>query len=339
MLLDSYARPLRSVRVSVTDRCNLRCSYCMPEASYVWLPRSDLLSFEEIARLVDVLSGLGVSKVRLTGGEPLLRHDVAALVRLLAHKPRIEDVSLTTNGVLLHDVARELRVAGLHRLTVSLDTLRPERFLALTGRDLHGAVLAGIDAALVHGFQGIKLDSIVLRGTNDDEIPELLAFAQGIGAEVRFIEYMDVAGATRWSLDQVVGRDEILTRVEARFGRVEPIGERGSAPAERFRLASGTTFGLIASTTSPFCGACDRGRLTADGLWLMCLYAERGLDLRSLLRSGASAEDVSSHIAEAWQMRSDRGAEDRRRAEARGPIVPVEALRRDPHLEMHTRGG
>lgn len=338
-IFDRFSRPLESLRVSVTDRCNLRCTYCMPEESYAWLPKPDVLRFEEIGALVDVFLGLGVRKLRLTGGEPLLRVGVSTLVRILAAKPLVEDLALTTNGVLLGALAGELRAAGLHRLTVSLDTLRPERFRALTGRDAHAETLAGIEAAVRAGFAPLKLDAIVIRGQNDDEMPELLAFARELGAEIRFIEYMDVGGATRWSADQVVSRGEILAAIAARHGAVEPVGGRGSAPAERFRIADGTSFGVIASTSAPFCGACDRGRLTADGTWFQCLYASAGTGLRALLRAGTPPAEIAAVIAEAWGARSDRGAERRLGEAERGPIVPVEALRRNPHLEMHTRGG
>src|SRR6267143_235500 len=196
---DQLGRPLRSLRVSVTDRCNLRCNYCMPQEEYVWLPREELLTFEEIARLVAVFTSLGVEDVRLTGGDPLLRRDLGSLVRLLAANPRIRDLAMTTNGVLFAENAEELRAAGLHRVTLSLDTLRPERFLALTGRDMHAQVLAGIAAARQAGFGKLKLDTVVLRGFNDDELADLIEFGRLAEAEVRFIEYMDVGGADRKS--------------------------------------------------------------------------------------------------------------------------------------------
>jgi cyclic pyranopterin phosphate synthase len=338
-LLDRFQRPLQSLRVSLTDRCNLRCRYCMPEEKYVWLPKSDVLRFDEVATLVEVFLDLGVEKIRLTGGEPLLRSDVVELVRMLGDKARIRDLSLTTNGVLLADLASDLARAGVHRITVSLDTMRADRFRTVTGRDEHAAVLRGIRAASAVGIRALKIDAVLIRGTNDDEIGDLLAFGKDLGAEVRFIEYMDVGGATRWSATQVMSRDAILAAVSARHGDVLSVGARGSAPAERFELADGTVFGVIGSTTAPFCRACDRGRLTADGLWLQCLYASRGLDLRGLLRSGATPADISRAIAEAWSARTDRGAETRLDARDRGPVVPVEALRREPHLEMHTRGG
>lgn len=338
-LLDRHGRPLRNLRISVTDRCNLRCGYCMPEANYTWLPRADLLQFEELGALLGVLSGLGVEKVRLTGGEPLQRQGLPLLVRMLAQAAPLRDLALTTNGVQLAEHAAALREAGLHRLTVSLDSRRRERFAAITGRDYLDKVLAGIAAAGAAGFASLKIDTVVLRGENDDELGELLAFGRDVGAEVRFIEYMDVGGATRWSAAQVVSRAEMLAGLAARYGEIEPVGERGADPAERFRLPDGTVFGIIASTTAPFCGACDRARLTADGVWYQCLYAPAGVDLRGPLRAGATPAELAAIITRAWEARVDRGAEQRLGAAARGPMVPVEALRRDPHLEMHTRGG
>ena len=338
-LVDRLGRPLGSIRISVTDRCNLRCTYCMPEKEYVWLPRASLLSFEEIVTLSRVVAGLGVEKLRLTGGEPLQRTELPALVRMLAGVPGIRELALTTNGVLLADRAADLHAAGLGRLTVSLDTLRPERFRALAGRDALAQVLAGIDAALRAGFVGMKIDTVVLRGDNDDEIGDLVAFGREIKAEVRFIEYMDVGGATRWSEDKVTSRAAILAAVTARFGEVKPLGARGSAPAERWALADGTTFGIIASTTQPFCGACDRGRITADGMWLQCLYARSGLDLRGPLREGRSEAEMAALLSTAWSARADRGAEERLFAADRDVLIPVSTLKKDPHLEMHTRGG
>jgi cyclic pyranopterin phosphate synthase len=338
-LLDRIGRPLRTLRISVTDRCNLRCSYCMPEEEYAWLPRDSLLTFEELSSLADVFLGLGVETIRLTGGEPLQRAGLPTLVRMLADKPALRDLALTTNGVMLADRAADLRAAGLHRLTVSLDTRRPDRFRAITGRDALSQVLAGLGAAARAGFSRLKIDAVILRGTNDDELADLIEFGKEIGAEVRFIEYMDVGGATRWSPDQVMSRAHMLADLERRYGPIEPAGPRGSEPAERFRLPDGTTFGIIASTTEPFCRACDRGRLTADGTWYQCLYARAGTDLRALVRGGAGTEAIAAAITQAWQGRSDRGAEERLATVARGPIVPVEALRRDPRLEMHTRGG
>jgi cyclic pyranopterin phosphate synthase len=336
---DVYQRPLRNLRISVTDRCNLRCSYCMPEEDYVWLPREQILNFEEMSTLVDVFMDLGVDKIRLTGGEPLLRRDLPELVRLLADKPKLRDLAMTSNGVLLAEHSLALRAAGLHRVTVSLDTLRPERFTALTRRANHAQVLAGIAALAPAGFTGTKLDTVVMRDVNDDELAELIEYGRTVPAEVRFIEYMDVGGATRWSMDKVVSRTEMLTTLERRYGRIEPVVEDSTAPADRYRLADGTVFGIISSTTEPFCASCDRSRLTADGVFYLCLYAQQGVDLRGPLRRGASRDELSALIAGAWTRRADRGAEERLRLRDRSPLVQIGGLRADPHLEMHTRGG
>ena len=338
VLQDQFQRPLRNLRLSVTDRCNLRCSYCMPEQDYVWLPREDILHFEEIERLVDLFLGFGVAKVRLTGGEPLLRRDLPDLVARLAARAAITDLAMTTNGVLLAAHASELRQAGLHRLTVSLDTLHPDRFHALTRNDTLTRVLAGIDTA-VPLFPGLKIDTVVIRGVNDDELVPLIEFARPRGAEVRFIEYMDVGGATHWTFERVVSRAEMIARLEAHYGPVAPVAEVSAAPADRYRLPDGTIFGIISSTTEPFCRSCDRSRLTADGLWYTCLYATRGTDLRAALRAGRSTDELANLIRRTWEARTDRGAEARLASRDRAALIPVDSLRRDPHLEMHTRGG
>jgi len=339
VIVDRFGRPLRNLRLSVTDRCNLRCSYCMPEEEYAWLPRGDILTFEEVKRLIDVFADLGVDKVRLTGGEPLLRRDLSRLVRMIASEPRIRDLAITTNGILLAQEARALRDAGLHRVTVSLDTLRPERFLALTRRDSFHQVLEGIETVRAMDWAGLKLDTVVMRGVNDDELVDLLEFARKASAELRFIEYMDVGGATRWSMDKVLSRAEMLERLSAHYGRIAPIVEESSAPADRYRLPDGFVFGIISSTTAPFCSACDRSRLTADGQWLLCLYATTGLDLRKPLRDGATKDELASLIRSAWQGRRDRGAEERLLLKDRQPLVQITELKAKPHLEMHTRGG
>ena len=338
MIQDLYGRPLRNLRVSVTDRCNLRCAYCMPEQDYVWLPKEDLLQFEEIATLVDIFLDEGVDKVRLTGGEPLLRRDLPVLVEALAVRPRIRDLALTTNGVLLADYAQALKDAGLHRLTVSLDTLHHDRFARLARVDELDRVTRGIDAA-THIFGGLKIDTVVIRGVNEDELVELIEFGRERNAEVRFIEYMDVGGATQWSMDRVVSRAQILEAVAQRYGPPSPIVDDSSAPARRYRLEDGTVFGIIASTTAPFCSDCDRSRLTADGMWYLCLYATDGKDLRRVLRSGAPPAEIASMIRSVWERRRDRGAEERLASGARSALIPLDRLRRDPHLEMHTRGG
>jgi GTP 3',8-cyclase len=337
----------------------------MPEEEYVWLEREEILTFEEAARLAGVFMSLGVDRLRLTGGEPLLRRHLPDLVRMLKQagvrdtadsgprqspegdgrgRPsgsRLRDLALTTNGLLLANQAQALRDAGLDRITVSLDTLRPERFRQFVRRDGLPQVLEGIGAARAAGFRSLKINTVVMRGFNDDEVADLVEFGRESGAEVRFIEYMDVGGATRWSMSQVVSRQEILERLAGRFGGIHPRSINGdsAAPADRFMLRDGTTFGIISSTTQPFCAHCDRARLTPDGLFLLCLYARHGVDLKMALRRGATSEELAALIAGAWQARQDRGAEERKAVRDRGPLVPVEALRRDPHLEMHTRGG
>ena len=338
-LRDTLGRPLGSLRISVTDRCNLRCRYCMPEDEYVWLPRASILTFEEVARLVGVFAGLGAHKVRLTGGEPLLRHDLPALVAMIARDARISDLAMTTNGLLLAKQAAALKAAGLRRVTVSLDTLRPERMLAFAKSAHHGDVLEGIAAARQVGFGKLKLNAVVIRGFNDDELVDLIEFARTHDAEVRFIEYMDVGGATRWSMDQVVSQREMLEILGRRYGTIGPVSDDPHAPAERFRLSDGTTFGIIASTTAPFCRSCDRSRVTADGTWLLCLYAARGVDLREPLRRGATDEELAAIIRDGWLGRRDRGAEERLGVTDRGALYRLESLRADPHREMHTRGG
>jgi GTP 3',8-cyclase len=339
---DRFSRPLKSLRISVTDRCNLRCQYCMPEEEYSWLPRETLLTFEEIATLTDLFTDIGVDKIRLTGGEPLMRRDLPRLIHRLTKNRRLKDIALTTNGILLGDQAQALYDAGLHRVTVSLDTLRPERFRALTRRDSFQQVLEGIETVVRIGFPQFKLDTVAMRGFNDDELAHLIEYGSRVGAEVRFIEYMDVGGANDWSADKVLSRAMILKSLSQRYGVIEPIIEQSSAPAQRFRLPDGTTFGIIPSTTTPFCSTCDRSRLTADGMWYLCLYAKQGMDLRQPLRNGLSREDMLSLLRSVWEARTDRGAEERKELEqtgGRGRLIGIEKLREDPHLEMHARGG
>ena len=338
---DRLGRPLRSLRLSVTDRCNMRCGYCMPERDYVWLPRESLLTFEELDRLAGVFIAAGVSRIRLTGGEPLLRHDLPTLVRMLARRPGLEDLALTTNGILLGGLSEALRAAGLRRVTVSLDTLRPERMLAFARSARHPDVLMGISAAQAAGFERIKLNTVVIHGFNDDEVLQLLEYARALDLEIRFIEYMDVGGATRWNREDVVTREELLRQIRERYGRVEPLDnpDHPAAPAERFALRDGTRFGIIASVTAPFCRSCDRSRVTADGTWYTCLYGEEGTDLREPIRMGVDDAGLLRTLRERWSGRSDRGAEARLDAPGRGALVSLESLRADPRREMHTRGG
>ncbi|PRH76035.1 GTP 3',8-cyclase MoaA [Streptomyces solincola] len=340
---DVFHRPLRDLRISVLDQCNLRCRYCMPEEHYTWLSKSDVLTLPELARLADVFIALGVAKIRLTGGEPLIRPDFPQIVGELAGRfgRGLRDLAVTTNGVLLAPLAQELKRAGLSRVTVSLDTLRAERFRALSRRNSHAAVIEGINALPAAGFKGTKINTVVVRDFNEDELADLIEFGRTVSAEVRFIEYMDVGGATGWNASKVVSRDEVLALLADHYGEAPRAldDERGAAPAERYALGDGTTFGLVSSTTQPFCDTCDRSRLTADGLLLTCLYSLDGLNLRQPLREGASDGELRRMVRDAWCARADRGAQERLLQSRRSAFVSLDSLRRDPHLEMHTRGG
>jgi cyclic pyranopterin phosphate synthase len=337
-VVDRRQRPLTSLRLSVTDRCNLRCQYCMPEQDYAWLPKPDILDFDETTRLAQVFAAAGASRLRITGGEPLLRRDLPALIERLAAAASWDDLALTTNGILLTDHADALAAAGIRRVTVSLDTLDRDRFRALTRQDELARVRQGLEAA-ARVFPGFKIDTVVVRGVNDDELEALAREAARLGAEIRFIEYMDVGGATRWTAGQVVSRREILEVLARAFDGATPIVEESWAPAARLRLGTGQVVGVISSTTEPFCATCDRSRLTADGMWYRCLYAAEGTDLRGPLRAGASDADLQGLIEQTWSARADQGAVDRLHMLDRRAFVPITSLRRDPHLEMHTRGG
>jgi cyclic pyranopterin phosphate synthase len=345
--VDTRQRPLASLRVSITDRCNLRCGYCMPEEHYEWLPAKDILSFEEILRLTGLFADTGAKRLRLTGGEPLLRKDAAKLVAMICAADRFDEVAMTTNALGLATNAAALKAAGLTRLTVSLDSLHQDRVKQVSGRDSLARVLEGLDAAAAVGFTGTKLDTVAMAGFNDDELSDFIHFGSQRDIEVRFIEYMDVPGATKWTQGNVISRKEMLVRIESEVGvKPEPHGHQGSAPAARFRLPAGATwksqdlsgqvFGIIASTTEPFCGSCDRSRLTADGMWLRCLYAELGTNLLQELRSGISDDQLRALIQGTWQTRTDNGAEQRLDAENRKAFEPKTP---GVHLEMHTRGG
>ena len=340
MLFDTHHRVMSDLRLSLTDRCNLRCFYCMPRTHYSWLPKADLLSFEEVSSLVGLFLSLGIRKLRLTGGEPLLRKNLTELVQLLAQKPQLEDFALTTNGVELAPLALPLKEAGLHRLTVSLDTLQPNRFEQLSKRNAHHQVLLGIDAAAQAGFsKPLKLDTVVIRGLNEDELPALLRFAKERNAEIRFIEYMDVAGALHWSAQQVVPQQEMLLLLERHFGPISPLEEKLAAPAKRYRLSDGTTFGIIASASAPFCEKCNRVRLSADGKLFACLYATHGLDLKKELRAGKTQLELQQTISSFWQQRTEKGAEQRLLLQDRAAFKTEKELLENPHLEMHKRGG
>lgn len=308
----------------------------MPEENYQWLQRAKLLSFEELTRLTSIFTDLGVDRVRLTGGEPLLRKDLHLLIAQLKAL-NLTEIAMTTNGVLLEKFQAQLFQAGLDRITLSLDAVDPKIFQQMSQRDDLDRVLAGLKS--VSHSSGLKIDSVVIKGTNESQLVSLLELGAEHGAEVRFIEYMDVGGATRWTFDQVLSSQEILERLTAEFGIIESLPGRGSAPAQRYRLPTGQVFGIIASTTQPFCSDCDRLRVTADGQLLTCLYAKTGSDMRRLLRGQDSDHSIREKLSKHWALREDRGAEKRLELTHRGPLANVEQLQENVHLEMHTRGG
>jgi cyclic pyranopterin phosphate synthase len=314
MLNDTLGRPLRDMRISVTDRCNFRCVYCMPKEvfgrDYPFLERRELLSFEEIERLARLFAADGVEKIRLTGGEPLLRREVEVLVAKLARIPGL-DLTLTTNGSLLTRKARALADAGLNRITVSLDSLDDDVFRAMNDVDFPvERVLAGIEAALAAGLAPVKVNAVVKRGVNEDSVLPLARAFRGTGVVVRFIEYMDVGATNGWRLDDVVPAREIVAAIDAELP-LEPVdpGYRGEV-ANRYRYRDGGgEIGVIGSVTQPFCRDCTRARLSADGKLYTCLFAVNGHDLRALVRGGASDEELSAAIASVWGRRSDRYSE------------------------------
>ena len=332
--LDALNRPLKALRVSVTDRCNFRCPYCMPRdkfgANFPFLARKEILSFEEITRLVGIFVGLGVEKVRLTGGEPLLRQDLPHLVQALAQTPGLREVALTTNGSLLTTLAQPLRYAGLHRLTVSLDTLDPQRFLELSDSTVPlERVLQGLEAAQAAGFEHLKLNCVLKRGVNEQAILPLADFARSQGHILRFIEFMDVGTGNGWRMDQVVPSAEVVKLLGSRwplerFHRPSP-----NCVSQHWRyLDGGGEVGMIASVTEPFCAGCDRARLSAEGSLYTCLFANQGLDLKTFLRSGASDEAVAALISSTWRRREDRYSELR-----------TEDTPAQPRVEMFRMGG
>ncbi len=314
---DARERPLRDLRISVTDRCNFRCGYCMPAEifgeSYSFLPRREILSFEEIERLTRIMVGLGVRKVRITGGEPLLRHDLADLIARLRAVAGIEDIGLTTNATLLKRMAGTLRRAGLGRMTVSLDSLDEAVFRRMNGGKLTvGAVLEGIETAQAVGFGALKLNCVVQKGVNDHTLVALARHFKGSGHIVRFIEFMDVGTKNGWDVTQVLPASEIVARIDAELP-IQPIDPNYAGEvAKRWRYRDGDgEIGIITSVSEPFCSGCTRARLTTDGRLVTCLFASGGTDLRAPLRDGASDEELTELIRGIWQRRSDQYSEER----------------------------
>jgi cyclic pyranopterin phosphate synthase len=313
-VLDTLGRPVRDLRISVTDRCNFRCVYCMPKEvygrSYRFLERGQLLTFEEIERLSRVFASLGVEKIRLTGGEPLLRRELERLVEMLGAIPGV-DLTLTTNGSLLPQKARVLADAGLRRVTVSLDSLDDQVFRAMNDVDVPvERVLAGIEAAAAAGLSPVKVNMVVKRGVNEDSVLPMARYFRGSGHILRFIEYMDVGHTNGWRLDDVVSAAEIVATIGAELP-VEPIEPNYAGEvARRYRYRDGSgEIGVIASVTEPFCGACTRARLSAEGRLYTCLFATEGHDLRALVRGGASESDLAEEIGRVWRARRDRYSE------------------------------
>jgi cyclic pyranopterin phosphate synthase len=326
-ILDSFQRPLRDLRISVTDRCNFRCTYCMPAEifgeRYEFLPRPEILSFEEILRVVRAMVPMGVEKVRITGGEPLLRHGMPHLIEDLRKVDGIRDIALTTNGTLLERMAGQLHRSGLTRMTISLDSLDQDVFRQMNGGKLEVAtVLKGIETAEAVGFSSIKINCVVQKGVNDHTLVDLARHFKGTGHIVRFIEYMDVGTRNDWKLDEVLPADELVARINAELP-IEPVDPNYVGEvAKRWRYKDGPgEIGMITSVSSPFCGACSRARLTTDGALVTCLFASGGTDLREALRGGMGDDDLRELIAGIWTRRKDRYSEERTeimRAEGEG---------------------
>ena len=294
-LVDPHGRTVRDLRLSITDRCNFRCTYCMPEEGMNWLPRSEVLTFEEIERIARIcVEQFDFESIRLTGGEPTVRAHLPLLVEKLAALG--VDLSMTTNGATLRLLANDLRAAGLQRVNISLDSLRADRFLALTRRDALDKVLDGIDAAVEAGFEPVKVNCVLVRGVNDDEVVDFAAYGRERGLVMRFIEFMPLDADGQWAADQVVPAAEVVQRIGAVYP-LEPVGGGGAAPAERWRYVDGQgEIGVIGSVTNSFCGTCDRVRLTAEGQFRNCLFAVRETDLRSVVRSGGTDDDIAAAI-------------------------------------------
>lgn len=337
MLRDRYSRPVRDLRISVTDRCNFRCTYCMPFDEYEWIDKREILSFEEITRLASLFAGLGANKIRLTGGEPLLRKDLDILIGKLSQITGIEDICLTTNAALLEEQASALAEAGLRRINVSLDTLDAVKFKQMTRRGDLERVLAGLFAAKRAGLQPIKINAVIERGMNDDDIIPLVEFSRENGFAMRFIEYMDVGNSNNWISAKMVSKKEILDRIGARFPLREVGRDNGSAPSVDYEFADGGgDIGVIASVTEPFCASCTRARLTADGKLVTCLFSDHGHDLKGLMRSGASDDELIQVISEVWRSRTDRYSDERLQA-----MNSPEGYQPKEHrkIEMITLGG
>jgi cyclic pyranopterin phosphate synthase len=337
--LDALGRPLRDLRISVTDRCNFRCTYCMPAEifgdRYKFLPRKELLTFEEIERLIGIFGELGALKLRITGGEPLLRHDLPDLISRIARVPGVEDLALTTNATLLPRQAQALKAAGLERVTISLDSLDEQVFARMNGDKLSVArVLEGVEAAEREGLGPIKINCVVQKGVNDHTLVDLARHFKGTGHIVRFIEFMDVGTRNQWDLSQVLPAGEIIERISSELPLEPAAANYRGEVAKRWRYTDGEgEIGIIASVTQPFCGECSRARLTTEGKLVTCLFAADGTDLRAPLREGASNDELRAIIASVWRDRSDRYSEERE------ALLQVEGTRSPARIEMYQIGG
>lgn len=334
---DTLNRPALDLRISVTDKCNYRCSYCMPLDKYEWVDRQEILTYEEITRLARVFVELGVEKIRLTGGEPLLRRDLDRLVAGVSRLEGLKDLSLTTNGSLLAEKAASLAAAGLKRVNVSLDTLDPEKFQRITRRRDLDRILEGLVLAQAQGLNPVKINTVIERGVNDDEIVPLIEFARRNSLAIRFIEYMDVGNANRWNLEKMVSKEEMLAIIRRSF-RIEEAGRKeGDAPSVDYRFRDGgPDIGIIASVTEPFCQGCTRVRLTADGRLVTCLFSSHGYDVKRYLREGASDDAIRNCIAAVWTSRRDRYSEERLEALTSAKGQAAEVRRK---IEMISLGG
>jgi len=335
-LKDALGRAMKDLRISVTDRCNFRCNYCMPLDKYEWMDRSEILTFEEITRLSKLFIRLGVEEVRITGGEPLLRHGLESLVARIAGLDGLKDLSLTTNASLLGEKAAVLAQAGLKRINVSLDTIQPEKFKLMTRRDDLSNVLKGLFAAKRHGIIPLKINSVIQRGVNDDDILELVEFSRQNGFWIRFIEYMDVGNSNNWVSEKMVSKAEILEKIHAQYPLKEIGRHDESAPAVNYQFIDGIgNVGVIASVTEPFCASCTRARLTANGKLVMCLFSDQSCDLKKLMRGGADDGILLAAIRAAWSQRTDRYSEERLEAMNSGAYQPNQRRK----IEMISLGG
>ena len=312
MLVDALNRPIKDLRISVTDRCNFRCSYCMPLDEYDWIHKKEILTFEEISRLANLFVRLGVEKIRLTGGEPLVRQNLDRLVAKLSSIGGLKDLCLTTNGALLAEKVAALKASGLKRVNISVDSLSPEKFRQMTKRGDLSKVLDGIFAAKQHGLHPIKLNAVIEKGLNEDDILSLVEFSRDNGFALRFIEYMDVGNSNDWTSGKLVSKKEIIDKINAHYPLREVGRAEGSAPSVDYEFIDGLgDVGVIASVTEPFCSSCTRVRLTADGKIVTCLFSGIGHDVKGLLRGGATDEEISKFIVSIWEKRADRYSAER----------------------------